>query len=325
MTAFPPCLTWVFKGGISCLVIGFVGWKLYGERVLLVESFLAIQPEAVVWVLLSLCLLAANLGLEARKWQVMIRLLYPDFRFDRSLIAVLLGISAGIFTPARIGEYAGRLWMLPTAKRLEAGAYTFVSKLCQMAITLAVGGAALEFLNAQFREQVLGFLPIAAWMWDLWRGVAIFSALFLWMLLLAPGIWQPLLSIIPIRQEWFRRLTAATKEVPITRLLEVLGLSLLRFGVFSAQYLCLMKGFGASGSILVSFALIAMIFWINSVIPSVALTEIGIRESVALLVMGGMGIATFTAFSSTFLLYVINLLIPSLLGVLMLYRVRSWK
>lgn len=323
--ALSPYLNWGIKGIISCLVLGFVGWKLYAERDLLIDSMFAIQPSALGWILLCVGLLFFNILLEAAKWQIMIRLLYPDLKLIHAIRAVLVGISMGIFTPARIGEYAGRLWVIPEGKRLEAGAYTFLSKISQMAITLVMGMCALEYLDAYYHQEILDILPVSDWLWSAWRSIAAASVIVLWGLLLIPDRFKGKLQGMPVRKAWIQRLISAIQDVPQKYIRQVLGLSFVRFCVFSAQYICLLRGFGDNSSLILVFALITLVFWINSVIPSFALVEIGIRESIAIVVMGGMSVATFAVISSTFLLYLINILIPGLLGVWVLYRIRKWK
>lgn len=318
-------MSWVLKVCISLAIFAFVGMRLMEEKVDLTQSLSSLTTHAWGWIVLALGLLVANIGLEARKWQVIIRLLYPRLGFWQACQAVIAGISTGLFTPNRIGEYAGRLWSLPQGKRIEAGGLTLVSRLSQMAITLFAGTLSLEYLNLYYQAELLNILPISLVLWQVCRVLAFGLFLIFSLLLLQPRWWMIGLGWIPIRRKWYQKVRQALGSIPRHIVWKLLGLSLLRFCVFTTQYLCLLIAFGDQGEWQLAVALIALVFWINSVVPSITLTELGIRESIALVVMGGFGISTFAAFTSTFLLYWINLIGPGLLGVFVLYRLRSWN
>ncbi|MEM6263500.1 MAG: hypothetical protein AAGI38_13390 [Bacteroidota bacterium] len=68
--------------------------------------------------------------------------------------------------------------------------------------------------------------------------------------------------------------------------------------------------------------MIGLIFFAKSLVPSVALTELGIRESIALTVMGLFDVSPITAFTSTFVLYILNLILPAIAGLI---GVQKWK
>ena len=95
----------------------------------------------------------------------------------------------------------------------------------------------------------------------------------------------------------------------------VYGLSGLRYLTFTLQYVLLLPVFGYSQSFGLAVVLIWIIFLIKSVIPSISLAELGIRESVAIAVMSAVGIAAITAAGSTFLLYLFNIALPALVGI----------
>src|SRR3954463_14477474 len=57
---------------------------------------------------LALALMPGNWGLEARKWQVLLKPL-ERLTFFTSFKAILSGVAFSINTPNRIGEYGGRI------------------------------------------------------------------------------------------------------------------------------------------------------------------------------------------------------------------------
>jgi len=113
----------------------------------------------------------------------------------------------------------------------------------------------------------------------------------------------------------------------------VLMLSLLRYLVFSFQFYMLNTIFGVTMPLLHGLMLIAVIYFIMTIIPTVALTELGIRGSVAISVFNlyysmqpdaATGIASGVFFAST-LLWIINLGIPAVAGSFFVFRLRFFR
>ena len=79
-----------------------------------------------------------NWGLETEKWR---RLLRPELvlSFRRARAGIFTGISVSLFTPNRIGEYGGRLLLIPAAKSWLGLAATLIGNMAQW-VVLLLGG-----------------------------------------------------------------------------------------------------------------------------------------------------------------------------------------
>ena len=62
-----------------------------------------------------------------------------------------------------------------------------------------------------------------------------------------------------------------------------------------------------------------------SVIPTIAITEIGIRGSVAVFLFGLLSSNIVGILSATFVMWVINLLLPALLGTLFIFTLKFFR
>jgi uncharacterized membrane protein YbhN (UPF0104 family) len=82
----------------------------------------------------------------------------------------------------------------------------------------------------------------------------------------------------------------------------------------------LMYAFGYTGGLGLGLGIVALIFFGKSVLPVMGIFELGVRETVAVLVMGVFALSKPMAVSSTFVLYVLNILLPTLLGILAVQR-----
>lgn len=93
--------------------------------------------------------------------------------------------------------------------------------------------------------------------------------------------------------------------------------------MFTSQFLILLYGLGMTLSLPTALAMVWLIFFVKSFIPAWTITELGIRETIAISVLGFAAVPTSIAFTATFLLYVINLIIPALIGLRWVHKI-NW-
>ena len=308
-------LLWVLKALISLTALGYIIWRLSAEPIEHWQGLLQLELQACLLILLCLALAPINWGFEAAKWRLMMRAYYPEIPFRKAYTAVLAGMTAGIFTPNGLGAFMGRVLSLKSGYRVEATALTMVDSLAQMGITLWMGGlASLYFLveksevfiqQFQLSEAQIGYAKLFLL---ITMGAVLILALF-------PQWPVRLLKLLKMEKNIARRMLEALSQVERKQLWAVLCLAASRYVVFSTQYILLLYAFGYEGTMLLALAMTSTVLLLKSLVPSMALSELGIRESVALAIMGSFGVGTLTAFSSTFLLYLINIILPSLIGM----------
>ena len=112
----------------------------------------------------------------------------------------------------------------------------------------------------------------------------------------------------------------STRELSLT-----LGYSLLRYIVFSAQFYLLLIVFNVDIAMISAFALIALTFFTMAIIPTVALTELGVRGSVALYFLSQVSENTTGIITATFVLWVINLALPAIIGSIFVFSANIFK
>ena len=76
------------------------------------------------------------------------------------------------------------------------------------------------------------------------------------------------------------------QSISSKELLGVLLLSLFRYLIFSTQFFLLLRIFGADLPIVQGIILIPVIYLMMAMVPTIALTELGIRGSVSIFVIG---------------------------------------
>jgi hypothetical protein len=113
----------------------------------------------------------------------------------------------------------------------------------------------------------------------------------------------------------------------------VLLLSFLRYVVFTCQFLLLLKMFSVPVPLFEGVVIISLIFFVLSIIPTVTLTELGVRDSAAVYFFGIYFTQAGTMqnsvligiLSAASLLWVINLAVPAVLGTLFVFRLKFFR
>jgi hypothetical protein len=113
----------------------------------------------------------------------------------------------------------------------------------------------------------------------------------------------------------------------------VLGFSALRYVVFSLQFILFLWAFGVQISYSNALMLVALSYLLITLIPTIALSELGVRGSVSIYLFSAWFTAQHLAFErlsySVFLassaVWIVNIALPALLGVFFVYRLKFFR
>jgi hypothetical protein len=269
-------------------------------------------PQA--WKLfLALGLVLVNWSIEAIKWQIVVKHL-QEVSLIRSLKAILSGVSFAVSTPNRVGEYAGRVLYLNEGNRMKAVSLTIVSSISQLLITLIAGFiGAIQMCSVISSEYSIGanqFLIVLAVLFAIVILVAIFYFKISW--------FTKLITRLSDKGRYLF-LIDALSELKASTLLKLLLLSAIRFLVFIIQYALLFSLFGVSVSAYNLMPSLSVYFLIMAVVPTIAITELGIRGGLSIWLIGLFSVNKAGIVFATISIWFINLIIPAIIGsVLML-------
>lgn len=269
----------------------------------------ALQSATWGWVGAAALLVPLNLALDAGVWRVLLRPIIDDAdqrSMRRVLKAVLAGMAAGFFTPARLGEYAGRAFALD-ADRWTLSLSVFVERMADMAVAVVTGAGAVAVLMAT------GDLP-SDLPWRLVWGSGASIGLALTVGLLRPS-WAdalgrrllPTATALHRRTRFLQRLTPSDVRV-------VLGGALLRYGVYVLQFALLSQAFVPSAALGFLMLLGSALFFVKFLAPSFTLMDLGIREGTAALLFQAVALPAAAGIHAALLLFALNLMVPALLG-----------
>jgi hypothetical protein len=267
----------------------------------------------------GICLIPFNWGLEAKKWQVSMRAVYP-VSFLKSLKAVLSGVSFSVTMPNRIGEYLGRMMYLPEGHRLKTISVTLVTSFAQLLITMVAGTLGLLLLRDLLLEHFPGF--------RLWSRFIIYGLIILNIVLFL--IYFNIAAADDIFTRWprlrrFRYLVEALQEFDGSLLGRLLVLSLLRYLVFLLQYVLLFRLFEVDVPIHSMIMVMTVVFLVLAIVPTIALVEVWLRGEVLILLMGLFSANTLGIGFVAVSIWFMNLIVPAIVGSLLILSIRVFK
>jgi hypothetical protein len=124
----------------------------------------------------------------------------------------------------------------------------------------------------------------------------------------------------------FVALVKVLRDVKLTILFNILSLSFARYVVFILQYYLLFSLFGVALTLGQTFAGVSIMFLIMAVVPSFTfLTDLGLRWSASIQVVQLFNTNTTGIFAVSLEIWLINLVIPALIGSLLILRVKLFK
>ena len=307
--------SFLLKAGILVLAFAFIYHQYLqkGDSIKQFQQLIShISRQEVIITLSSVALLMlVNWILESFKWRYLTRHLEKISAWE-SIGAVFCGLTWAIFTPNRLGEYAGRVLFLPSRKRVYGVFAMAVGSFGQNVITNVLGLSALLWY-------LLTYYHLNVW---LYAAIAIGSigAMAFFLIIFFHIIWVvDLLDRIPYIKK-FHRFFDIMGRYEKQELIKIMGFSLARYAVFSFQYYLIIHLLIPEIPVFQMMMLVFVFFFIQSALPSLDLLDIGVRSGAATLLfvhVTNQSLAIIAAVSS---IWLINLIIPAILGSVFVFK-----
>lgn len=273
--------------------------------------------------LLVVLLMPVNWGLETYKWYVLVNK-FQQLSFSKAFESVLSGLSLAVNTPNRIGEYGGRVVYLPASFRLKGVALAIVSSVGQLLITLVIGWIALLILTpALYQLQVSGS-HFSVILFQVFQYSVLFFILLTGLFFFRMRILAKMLKWIPWLKEKLS-FTEVLENLSIRSYLEILFYSFLRFLVFALQYVLIWQALHVEISWWQGFWSVALIFLVMAIVPGFAIADAGIRGKAAISIVGLFSSNNIAVLAGTIGIWLLNLVLPALLGSLLLLTIKIFK
>jgi len=281
------------------------------NRVQVSEILLAFDSAKLFCIFIALGLLIPNIYVQYIKWRYLVRLLKPDVPNREVLQSLLAGFTFGFITPGRLGEF-GRAFFISDCSWVKLLGISFIDKLFAMAVVIFWGAIGLLFFIS---SQLYLYTMVPVFLFTLIALLVIYYILF------HPEIIKSFLYSLNIILPFRDKIKMLMSSLDNFHKREAIVLSALNFGfyfVFLLQFYILICAFEPAPILKSSLAIFSTML-VKSMLP-ISLGDLGIRESAAVFFFGKIGVMHSTAFNASILLFMINLLIPSLVGLFLVLR-----
>ena len=262
-----------------------------------------------------------NWGLEARKWQLLMKTLQP-LSFFTAFKSVLCGVTLSLNTPNRIGEYGGRILFVHEGNRLKAITLSIAGGMAQLIITMLMGCLGLTYLL--FTMDASGTLIGISVFWiRIFLYGSIFGTIIFIFFFFRLAWLIRLLEKLPYADRFLKYINVL-EAFDAKILLRLLSISFLRYIVFVLQYIFMLQLLQVEQNVWSGLWVITVMFWILAIIPSFAIAELGIRGTIAKTLFSYSS-NTIGILTATFGIWFVNLFIPALIGSLLILGIKIKK
>lgn len=222
---------------------------------------------------------------------------------------MLSGIAISILTPNRVGEYPARIMQLKEHDSTRLVSVSVLGACSQMLALMIAGIAGLVYYYIVHPTTVYLLVLIGTGLFTLALSALYFSF----------ERWAPLIENI----RWLRKLHLWARllyRFSRSEQVSILGISILRFIVFTTQYWLLLHWQGIVLPVFSGLLLCALFFWAMAIIPSIALAELGVRGTVSVFLFKAYSPNVAGIATATFVLWCMNLMLPALIGCILFFR-----
>ena len=253
------------------------------------------KNQSILEISFILLLSVLNRYFEILKWKNLAKVIHEISVYEATK-QVLAALTAGIFTPNGVGEYAGKALYYP---KFEAKRVVFLNLICngiQMVLTIIFGIFGLMYFNAQFNIITTKMVLI------LFGGFSLILIV--------------LLSIKKIKVKGYsiEKLIHKINEIPKSIHRRNIFLGILRYLVFSHQYYFLFLAFDVELPYFILMATIASVYFLASSLPTFQFLDFAVKGSVAIYFFGILGVNEWIVVFISTLMWFLNIVLPVILG-----------
>ncbi|CAN1545857.1 hypothetical protein MCEGE10_01957 [Flavobacteriaceae bacterium] len=292
---------------IKLLIVGGAFYFIYNQLahndklnwVLFVEKFN--KNKSFLGIAFILLLSVLNRFFEILKWQNLVSYINKITLFDATK-QVLGALTAGLFTPNGIGEYAGKALFF---EKYQAKNIVFLNLICngiQLILSVVFG--------------IFGLLYLGYGKW-----VLLLLSIILGFLVLGFG-----LKKIKIKGYSISDLILKINEIPKSIHRKNNYLAVCRYLIFSHQYYFLFLAFDVQLPYFTLMASIATVYFLASSLPTFQFLDFAVKGSVAVYFFGLLGVNEWIVIFISTLMWFLNVVLPVLIGSYYVLNFKSkWK
>lgn len=266
---------------------------------------IAVQKEHWGTLITLFILTLANRFFEILKWKNLGSLIRPISLWE-STQQVLTALTLGIFTPAGVGEYAGKALYFDKSQTSKV---IFLNMICngvQVLYAILFGLMGVTFLNQYFPivpNHILAYVFLAI----------------LTILIVVMSFRNRTIKGYSLRWVW-EQLQLIPKKVHRKNMF----FALCRYLVFTHQYIILYRLFGVDLPYWELLFAISAIYLLASSIPNFQFLEFAVKGSIAIYIFSILGVNQWIVALVATLIWLLNIVFPVSIGSIFVLRFK-WK
>lgn len=256
-----------------------------------------LEARKLPCLIFAVVLLPVNWLLEVYKWHL---LQYSTLQlsFYQSWKNVMKGVSFGLIMPQQLGDALGKMEHSTSNDRWDIGILSLFGGFVQSFMALMGGVVGVAFL---FENEL---------------GIAVVSIMTMGMVVVMGCIFYSVEILQFLQSKFlFKFLTSLNFKLTKIILLKVVVLSLLRYLVFVSQFVLVLQLFANSFDKMKVVSAVMLTYFGKTFIPALnVFGDLGIRECAALWSFSYTSIAASTVFLCSMLVWMLNIVLPMLIG-----------
>ncbi|WP_291853009.1 hypothetical protein [Lutibacter sp.] len=255
------------------------------------EQLSIVGSKGILAILILLLFTDANWLLEIFKWKKLASI-ENKISFFEAYEQCFASLTASIITPNRIGEYGAKSIYFEKGKRKKITLLNLLGNLSQLTITVLFGVFGLLFLVRTYSFQ--------------YPEINMLKTLFFIALIVIAIVFSYKLKLKKVKDY--------LKNISNKLYVETLALSLLRYLFFSHQFIFLLSLFSVEIEYFTALNLLFCMYFLASIIPSIAIFDWAIKGSVAVWLFSFVGVNELTIITITAIMWMLNFAIPAIIG-----------
>ncbi|MCA5005008.1 lysylphosphatidylglycerol synthase domain-containing protein [Sphingobacterium bovistauri] len=312
-----------FNYTIKLTIVGLAFWFVYSKvnnqkNLFEFKSLIKdIDTSAIYWTIaIVVFMMFMNWFFEIVKWRFLVKGV-EEISFWKATQSVFCGLTWAIFTPNRIGEYGGRIMLLKPENRARGAVLMGVGLFAQLVLTSVFGALGIAWFVAEYVEVPFG-VNLGIWVIGVIYGLSFILLYFnvQWIDYLVSKI-QFLKKIQPFFD--------VLRNVTLSQLRKVLLLSLIRFIIFTSQYIILMFVILPEIALLPMVMMIFILFFVQSALPTLDIFDFSVRSFVASNLYAYVTTQDIAVMAIVSFIWFINLILPAIIGAFFVLNVNYFK
>lgn len=294
-----------FKIGI----MAYLGYYVYST--IDWHKFVEITFSArLSFIALALFIMIPNLFFDWLKWDYMVRLINKKIPKSKTFRSLLSGLTLSTVFNNPVADYGGRIVVLPELPKGSLIAFQFIEKTQILFLNVIAGSLSLIIMSnlGYFDQQQTQTFTI----------VSIFTGIFSlasFVIISIPSLLIPCISIF--RRFFKTQVEEAVSSLNVLKTDDIqylIFINILKVFVFNMQFYFALLSFGFV-NIFISFLGSTATLMVKWVLEGFLFNDIGIRGAASVFFFSRLGILPEIALNCALIIFVINRIFPSLIGV----------